>query len=149
MKGRKHIPDKIKELGGTLQPCRAVVTSEVGKLHSLPEFPDKYGKVARQIYESDAPYLLAMGLLTVMNFRIFTSYCRKYAKHDELLDLIDTCNDLDQRIKLERMAKELWNQVISIARDFAIPPVYWNKVSPDKDKEKEKSKMDNFIEKYR
>jgi hypothetical protein len=133
MTGRKAIPDKIKELNGTLQPCRTVITSDIGKLHSLPEFPDKYGKVARKIYENDGPYLLALGLLTVMNFRIFTSYCRKYAKHDELLDLIDECNDMELRIKLEKLAKELWNQIIAIARDFAIPPVYWNKVNHPKD----------------
>lgn len=144
MKGRKAIPDKIKELKGTLQPCRAIVTSDVGKLYSLPEFPDKYGKQARAIFENDAPYLLALGLLTTMNFRIFTSYCRKYAKHDELLDLIDTCDDIDQRIKLERLAKELWAQIIGIARDFAIPPVYWNKVSAKK--QDEKKPFDKFMD---
>jgi hypothetical protein len=148
MKGRLAIPDKIKGLKGTLRPCRAVITSDIGKLHSLPEFPDKYGKVARGIYENDAPYLLSLGLLTVLNFRIFTSYCRKFAKHDELLDLIDECHDLDQRVKLERLAKELWNQIIGIARDFAIPPVYWNKVNQNKEEEKNKSKMDNFLEKF-
>ena len=133
MKGRKHKPDEIKRITGTLRPDRAVVTSDVGKLHSLPEFPDKYGKAAREIYYQDAPYLLALGLLTVMNVKLFTAYCRKLVKHEELLDLIDVCDNIDHRIKLERLAKELWNQIMAIARDFAIPPVYWNKVSTKKE----------------
>ncbi len=133
MKGRKHIPDKIKDISGTLRPCRAVVTSNIGLLANLPDFPDKYGKAAREIYEQDGPYLVQLGLLTIMNVKLFTAYCRKLVKHEELLDLIDTCDDLDQRIKLERLAKELWNQIMAVARDFAIPPVYWNKVSVKKE----------------
>ena len=133
MKGRKHKPDAIKKLSGTLQKCRTVITNTEGVLSTLPEFPDKYGREAKEIYESDAPYLLAMGLLTMMNYKLFTAYCRKLVKHEHLMDLIDECTDLDERIKLERLAKELFNQIMAIARDFAIPPVYWNKIAPKKE----------------
>lgn len=137
MKGRKHKPDSIKKLTGTLRPCRAVLTTVDGKLQSLPDFPDKYGNQAKEIYNQDGPYLLSMGLLTVMNIKIFAAYCRKFVKHEELMDKIDECDNIDDRIKLERLAKELWNQIMAVARDFAIPPVYWNKISPKKEENKD------------
>lgn len=130
-KGRKPTPTAIKQLRGTVQPCRANPKEPVlDPISKLPNAPRWFSDTAKAIYKSKGQQLKEIGVLTVLDFELFISFCREYG------DYIDTATELE-KIPLKavldekseqvfrRMSKinrESWERAKSLAAEFGFSP---------------------------
>jgi len=130
-KGRKPTPTAIKQLRGTVQPCRTNPNEQaLDPISKLPYAPRWFSDTAKAIYKTKGEQLRQLGVLTSLDLELFISFCREYA------DYIDTAAELE-RIPLtavmdekseqifKRMSKinrESWDRAKSLASEFGFSP---------------------------
>ena len=79
MKGRKKIPDEIKKLRGTDQPCR--LSGETNSMMVIESIDDTSGMKmmqtigAKKIFKEKANQLIQMKTLTEMDMEQLAIYC--------------------------------------------------------------------------
>ena len=130
-KGRKPVPTAIKQLRGTVQPCRTNPDEiQLEAVSKLPRAPRWFSDTAKKIYKTKGNQLRALGVLTSLDFELFLSFCREYA------DYIDTAAELEKipvkavldeknEAVYKRMAKinrESWERAVKLAAEFGFTP---------------------------
>ena len=130
-KGRKPIPTAIKEMRGTVQPCR-VNKNELrpDALAKLPPVPRWFTKTQRKIYKAKGEQLRAMGVLTPLDFEMFISFCREYGNYIdsaielEKIPLLSNLNDAAEKAwkRMAKINKESWERSKSLASEFGFTP---------------------------
>lgn len=90
-KGRKPIPDQVKMLRGTNQPCRmngeAIVVdkiSDINEITSTENLKLLPSKRSREIFMNKANQLIALGILTEMDLEMLAVYANS-------LDVLFSC----------------------------------------------------------
>lgn len=75
MAGRKRIPDKIKRLKGTFQPCREHGEIEMTLAAGVPAPPEWFDHTAKMIYQDTANELQSAKLLQKIGLPLIVMYC--------------------------------------------------------------------------
>jgi P27 family predicted phage terminase small subunit len=88
-KGRKNIPDSIKVLKGTNQPCRIKGNSfEFEKMKKLPPVPRWVCKTGKKQFKDTAKNLFDLGLINEQTIGPYLAYCQEiglyYETHDQI-----------------------------------------------------------------
>lgn len=78
---RRKLPDNVKKLRGTAQPCRLVgETLEFEQVEDAPEAPESLGLFGRQYWERITPLLLDKRILTQADLESLEVMCILYHK---------------------------------------------------------------------
>lgn len=130
-KGRKPTPTAIKQLRGTVQPCRTnpkeLVLDPVSK---LPNAPRWFSVTAKTIYKTKGNQLKEIGVLTVLDLELFISFCREYADYLDTaaeLEKIPLKAILDEKSeqvfrRMSKINRESWERAKSLAAEFGFSP---------------------------
>lgn len=138
MKGRKKIPDELKALRGTDQPCRMEKTATTtSALTTLPKTGLK--GTAKKVFILVATELMNKGLLDIICLDLVVAYCREMALyHDTMRDLetegytieVETKNGTMTIINPKRkIAESALSAAKSLASEFGLTPASRNRVS--------------------
>jgi len=90
MKGRKKIPDTLKQLRGTDQPCRLSGNNNIDPIANIDEIVDSgqlrvlKNKRAKDIFKEKANQLIQLKVLTSMDFEQLAIYANN-------VDMMFTC----------------------------------------------------------
>ncbi len=79
MSGRPRVPDALKRLRGTLQPCRMNPNAPQPELE-IPDCPKHLSDDARAEWDEIAPQLHKLGLLSLIDKSALASYCDSYGR---------------------------------------------------------------------
>ena len=79
MRGRKRVPDNLKRLRGTDQPCRMNANAPEPELE-IPECPKHLSDDAKAEWNEIAPELYKLGLLSKIDKSALASYCDSYGR---------------------------------------------------------------------
>ena len=130
-KGRKPIPTAIKEIRGTIQPCRVNKNEvKIDALEKLPSVPRWFTKTQRKIYKTKGDQLRMLGMLTPLDFELFISFCREYGNYIdtatelEKISLLTEMSESDENIfkRMSKINKESWERSKVIASEFGFTP---------------------------
>ena len=153
-KGRKPIPNELKILRGTNQPCRmkpaieADLISEINQIVDLKNFKVLQSKRAKDIFIQKANQLIKLKLLTDMDIEQLVVYagsldilftCMKEMKKGMFKELHDDFGKVkgylaNPYIKQYREMIEITNRIGS---DFGFSPVSRMKLKAEKEDEKD------------
>ena len=75
MVGKKPIPDHIKQKRGTLQPCRKRGSLNISTSETIPDPPEEFNKLEKQIYYDTASELFNNGLFQKIGIPPLLMYC--------------------------------------------------------------------------
>lgn len=146
MTGRKIIPDEIKRLKGTAQPCRMRPNSP--KIRDLVQLPEPHKSLkgeAKEIYLDTGQKLLQIGILNSVNLGTFVVYCFYLGLSLKYQSMLHEAEDIDSAGKIQRLYSDAVKNVRMMAVEFGITPSSAGKVTvPKKD---EKSKLEQFLNK--
>ena len=85
MVGRKKIPDQVKILHGTNQPCRMNENKpDYEIVKKLPPAPRWFSKLGKRIYRNLGKELLQKNILTALSIPMFIAYCREISIYLEI-----------------------------------------------------------------
>lgn len=101
--GRNRLPDKIKKLRGTDQPCR-MNKVDLGIITKLPKPKKEWSKTIRDIYKSLGTSLVASKILTATNLPMFVSYCIEIGVY---LESADKYCSVESRVELSDTGRSL------------------------------------------
>ena len=79
MPGRKPLPNNIKRLHGTDQPCR-MNDNEPQPIASIPRAPSHLSKDAKTEWKRMSKTLYNLGLLTEIDRAALAAYCQAYGR---------------------------------------------------------------------
>lgn len=145
-KGRKPIPDELKKLRGTDQPCRlsgsvdyAEKITDISKITSTARMKLLPTKRAKDIFKQKANQLISLGILTILDIEHLAVYAnsldvlfscmenmrnapvKKYNKDDELIGYVP-----DPSIQMYRQMVEHVNR---IGAEFGFTPMSRQKIN--------------------
>ena len=130
-KGRKPVPTAIKEMRGTVQPCRTNKNEvKINALEKLPSVPRWFTKTQRKIYKTKGDQLRVMGVLTPLDFELFISFCREYGNYIDTsieLEKYPLNGFMDEKTdyvfkRQSKINKESWERAKAIASEFGFTP---------------------------
>lgn len=145
--GRKTIPNELKKLRGTDQPCRmrdelnTEKVTDIGQIVSAKELKVLKTKRSKQIFKDKANQLIELKLLTELDYEQLALYAHsldvafecieQLAKNGKFVEVHDE-NGILQRI-IENPYLKLYNSMISICvkigSEFGFTPVSRMKLS--------------------
>ena len=99
MPGRKKMPNKLKLVKGTLQPCRETTTTPKPSRDKGAYIKMRKGvmnKTAQKQWQLMAPELTAAGLLTPLDVYAFEMYCVAYAQWQDALGQLEVTGSVIQ-----------------------------------------------------
>lgn len=144
MKGRKQIPDEIKKLKGTAQPCRLRPDAlKVKDLVNLPTAHKSLKGEAKDIYEDVGHKLLSIGILNSVNIGNFVVYCYLMGRVSKLATLLNDVNDVDDMAKVQKMHSDTVKNARMLAVEFGLTPSSSGKVHMPK--QETKSPFETFM----
>ncbi|MBN2480438.1 MAG: P27 family phage terminase small subunit [Bacteroidales bacterium] len=83
-RGKKSLPIEVKKLRGTMQKCRIPKNHlQCESLQQLPDPPDHFREIHKQIYYEIGNRLLIMGIINRLNIHMFFMYCFFAGSHYE------------------------------------------------------------------
>lgn len=153
MKGRKALPDTIKVLRGTDQPCRmsgavdlAEKITDIKKITSTARLKLLPTKRAKEIFKTKANQLIALGVLTNLDIEHLAIYANS-------LDVLFSCMEGMREPATEKynkngnlvgyvprpeiaMYKQMVEHVNRIGAEFGFTPVSRQKLNTEKPEEK-------------
>lgn len=89
MKGRKKLPDAIKRLNGTNQPCRMSGDKPIFQLvDKMPPAPEWMSETGKRVYTDVVKSMIELGLLTVPNFALLVAYAHMLGVHVEAEEMM-------------------------------------------------------------
>jgi P27 family predicted phage terminase small subunit len=162
MKGRKALPNAVKKLRGTDQPCRMNETIDVPAIGSIDQVVDvrklKVLKTRRskQIFKEKANQLIRLKILTEIDFEQLAIYANSL---DMLFDCIDELSkgkfqevhDENGRVlrfiqnPYLKLYREMIDVVNRIGSDFGFSPVSRMKL---KTKQEEKDPLAELLKQF-
>ncbi len=159
MGGRNRLPDVVKKMKGTDQPCRMNSDQvEYDKITEIPKAPSYLNSEAKKVYKVTAGQLASIGILDVVNINTVMLYASEMGKYIQALkDLkklsrlklenieIQSCIEftIDRkgrpglaRTALDKMATEYLDNARKLASELGITPASASKVKlPPKQEE--------------
>ena len=139
-KGRKNIPDTVKILKGTDQPCRINDNKpQFDKISELPRLrPNPLNKQGQDIYRKTGNMLINQGLLNIANINLFVMFCNEAGIYFQLNEeLKDEGYIIKQKTKYgtktiinpkRKLATEVLDKARQLGLEFGITPASENKV---------------------
>ena len=132
MMGRNRLPDKIKDLRGTSQPCRKT-KSDFKTISKLPPPPPYFSKTAKKIYKTVGANILSAKILTPSNLPQFVAYCNEIAIYFDANEEISTLagrveemsNESGSRTfpsGMQRVAAMALQSALKLGREFGFTP---------------------------
>ena len=153
-KGRKPLPDAVKQLRGTDQPCRmsnavdgADKITDIKKITSAAKLKLLPTKRAKDIFKTKANQLIALGVLTSMDLEHLAVYCNS-------LDVLFDCMEGMRKPALEKknkagaivgyvarpeiaMYKQMVENINRLGSEFGFTPLSRQKVNQQELEEKD------------
>jgi len=156
-RGRKKIPDKIKEQRGTLQPCRSNTDIPVQlPISKMPITPSYFNKDAKRCWRKLGALLLDQGLITSTNIISFEILCSEYGIYREaqnnmksVVDMIhkgidSNSNTITRVNALRRISQQAFDNFRKMATEFGLTPSTVSKVTATND-EKKNDPMSDYL----
>lgn len=147
MKGRKPLPTKLHELNGNPSKLRLDKKKEPQPQEGDVSCPKWLDKEAKKTWHKNAPELIRLGVLTVLDQDAFAAYCQIYSRWKRAvieLQSGDTYEYRDTAFKIKRttkpevqIARDLGNQVRAFEAEFGMTPSSRSRIiaSPEKPKD--------------
>lgn len=144
----KRLPDKIKDLKGTLQPCRALDLPKIGNLVQLPKAPEFLKDEGLIYYQQQGNSYLNLGILNEYNIPLFLDICYyimiKSICARKIVDLMESDDCDERKVASWRRQFDTAQQNCRLSMtEFGLTPASEGKVH--KPKEKEQSEFDKFM----
>lgn len=139
-KGRKKIPDILKTLRGTNQPCRMEAPSQVAAPSGVMTLPRSGLKgTARKVFEVVATELIHKNLLDIVGVDLVVAYAREMGLyHDMMREADRTGYTIDVETKFgtmtvinpkRKIAEGALNRAQSLAAEFGLTPASRSRVA--------------------
>lgn len=136
--GRKPIPNSLKVLKGTDQPCRMRNEIEVQKISKMPPAPKWLGKTGRKLYRDKAEYLINADILSHVDIEMFVSFCFEYGRYYDTAQKLSEVShaailsDKQQQLydRLRKINRESFDRAKYLASEFGLSPVARMKFNP-------------------
>lgn len=154
MAGRRAIPNELKVLKGTDQPCRMreeVRYERVTKAPSAPKYLNGYGK---KVYKITTGQLAGRGVLDVVNINTVVMYANEMGKYIEAEErlaeegrvLVEVTKYGKKRYRnpLDKMAEEYLASALRLAVELGITPASASRVKAVVTEEKDE--FDKLLE---
>lgn len=94
---KSKLPEKIKKLRGTDQPCRKSDEIDFDIIVKLPAPPKYFSSTAKSIYSTVGKSLVKARVLTLVNLTHFVQYCNETAIYmDSSAELSNVNNRIEQ-----------------------------------------------------
>jgi P27 family predicted phage terminase small subunit len=139
-KGRKKLPDAIKRINGTDQPCRMSGDIPIFKvIYDIPQPPDFLGETAKTIYNDVCKSLIDLGLANSANLSLIVSFSHLMGIHFDAEDAMSKksryiiSKKSDGTIKgipspHHRVSMDALDRALRIASEFGITPSAQTKI---------------------
>lgn len=140
-KGRKKLPDKVKQLQGTLQPCRASGDKPIFNLVlTLPPPPEWLGETAKVVYNDVVKSMIELRLVNNTNLPLIVSYAHMIGIHHDAEQAMQEKGRYmpirnEQGVILRvnvaphhRVSMEALDRALRIASEFGITPSAQTKI---------------------
>jgi phage terminase small subunit len=148
--GRNKLPDSIKQLRGTDQPCR-MAKVDLGNISKLPPPNKAWSKTIKDIYKTLGKSLLATKILTATNLPQFVSYCVEVGVY---LEGAEKYNSVESRVEVNDKGRSMVSgyayaqnmalqNAIKLGREFGFTPATVTKIAPVK--KEDQNPFDKFL----
>tara|TARA_R100001244_G_scaffold42281_1_gene38195 strand:+ start:4326 stop:4799 length:474 start_codon:yes stop_codon:yes gene_type:complete len=134
-RGRKRIPTKIKELRGTVQPCRAVENEmQVSVVATLPEPPHWLSEIGKEEWIKVTSELFNKNMLHQIDLRLLEAYCNAISLHIETEIMLREKGRIQvfknedgtikhaQAVPYQKIANDALDKALKIATQFGFTP---------------------------
>ena len=146
---RPKKPTKIKELQGTLQPCRQIPNEmQVAEVVELPAAPNYFDEFAQKEWDVTTTELSRIKMLHIVDLSILSAYCFEIGTYHRIMDemngkFTERTYDKDGKLRASKIAPQykiaqaaLQNS-IKLASKFGFTPADRASLSmPDQEEEK-------------
>ena len=146
---RPKKPTKIKELQGTLQPCRQIPNEmQVAEVVELPAAPNYFDEFAQKEWDVTTTELSRIKMLHIVDLSILSAYCFEIGTYHRIMDEMDgkfteRTYDKDGKLRASKIApqyniaQEALKNAINLASKFGFCPADRASLSmPDQEEEK-------------
>lgn len=160
MGGRKRLPDSVKKMKGTDQPCRMSPDQvEYEKITEIPSAPSYLNSEGKKVYKVTAGQLASIGILDVVNINTVVLYASEMGKYIQALKDLKKLHKMEfdnmklqscleytvdhmgrpgiARTKLDKMATEYLDNARKLATELGITPASASKVKLPPKKEED------------
>ena len=146
MKGRKKIPDQLKILKGTDQPCRMNDAPDISAISKMPPPPPWLSKSAKKVYKTKSDILASIRVLTPLDIEMFISFCHEFGRYIDTAEklaevshsaiLAEKPGELYER--LTRINRDAFDRAKQLAGEFGLSPVARLKIASGEHSQKPK-----------
>jgi len=144
MKGRKIIPDELKKIRGTDQPCRLRPNSlKIRDLINLPMVPRQLKGVSKDFYRSVGYTLLKTGILNSVNLQTFIELCFYVGLIHMYMDLMNIAITVEEFKDIQKLLTDAVRIRNILASEFGLTPASAGKIIQPK--KEEKNRLDKFL----
>ena len=146
---RPKKPTKIKELQGTLQPCRQIPNEmQVAEVVELPAAPNYFDEFAQKEWDVTTTELSRIKMLHIVDLSILSAYCFEIGTYHRIMDEMDgkfteRTYDKDGKLRASniapqyKIAQAALQNAIKLASKFGFSPADRASLSmPDQEEEK-------------
>ena len=146
---RPKKPTKIKELQGTLQPCRQIPNEmQVAEVVELPAAPNYFDEFAQKEWDVTTTELSRIKMLHIVDLSILSAYCFEIGTYHRIMDEMDgkfteRTYDKDGKLRASKIAPQYkiaqaaLQNAIKLASKFGFTPADRASLSmPDQEEEK-------------
>ena len=157
-KGRKRLPDAVKEQRGTDQPCRKnknlPVIESATKMPPAPKILNKHG---RRFWRNVGKIAIDLGLLNPANMGSFQLLCSEYGVYveaqenmSEISDMIDSgydkqANKFTKVTAYRKISEKAFANYLRMSAEFGLTPASISNVMMTP-KEKQADPMSEFLQ---
>ena len=146
---RPKKPTKIKELQGTLQPCRQIPNEmQVAEVVELPAAPNYFDEFAQKEWDVTTTELSRIKMLHIVDLSILSAYCFEIGTYHRIMDemngkFTERTYDKDGKLRASKIAPQYkiaqaaLQNAIKLASKFGFTPADRASLSmPDQEEEK-------------
>jgi len=142
MKGRKKIPTKIKELQGTIKPCRIVENEmQVALVPEIPDPPAWLSEIGQNEWTKVCSELFGKQMLHQIDLRLIEAYCNAISLHIETEMMLREKGRIQiyknddgslkhaQAVPFQKIANDSLERALKIATQFGFTPTSRSSIS--------------------
>ena len=146
---RPKKPTKIKELQGTLQPCRQIANEmQVTEVVKLPAAPSYFDEFAQKEWDVTTSELSRIKMLHIVDLSILSAYCFEIGTYHRIMNemngkFTERTYDKDGKLRASKIAPQYkiaqaaLQNAIKLASKFGFSPADRASLSmPDQEEEK-------------
>jgi len=129
--GRKPLPNQLKVLKGTDQPCRMRDDVSVEKVSKMPPPPKWLGDTARKLYKTKSQFLIGAGIISVGDIEMFVTFCHEFGRYIETAEKLSEVNhsavlsEKQEQLywRLTKINRDSFDRARSLAGEFGFTPI--------------------------